>query len=66
MTSDDPYCDNKPYHMAHLFSSGGDVSPLCAAKPRRLNLRRETWTIRWEAVTCPRCLKLRPAPEARP
>ena len=57
MSADDPYHDNKPYHMAHLYSQKGDVSPLCAVKPRKLNLDRELWTIRKEAVTCKKCLK---------
>lgn len=55
--SDDPYHAHKPVHMAHRISRAGGVSPLCAAAPRRLNLRRATWTNRREAVTCPRCLE---------
>ena len=64
--TDDPYHDRKPYHMAHLMSSDGkaSVSPLCAKTPRRLNLRRELWTLREEAVTCPRCRALLPEREA--
>jgi hypothetical protein len=54
--STDPYHDRKPVHLAHLISRTGGVSPLCAAAPQRLNLRRATWTNRREAVTCPRCL----------
>jgi hypothetical protein len=55
--------DTRPrvYHMANLVSLRGKVSPLCAAKPRVLNLKRhQLWTIRWEAVNCPRCLALKP------
>ena len=51
----DPYHDIKVYHMANLFSSDGDVSPLCASKPRKINLKRELWTLRKEAGTCERC-----------
>lgn len=53
---DDPYHDRKPYHMANLFSDHGDVSPLCAPRPRKLNLKRERWTTSAEAVTCRKCI----------
>ncbi len=57
---EDPYHDNRIYHMAHLFDSKGNVSPLCAKVPRKLNLKKhELWTIRWEAVTCKKCLALK-------
>jgi len=45
-------------HKAKLISDNGDVSPLCAKKPRKLNLAKESWTLRDEAVTCPNCLSL--------
>lgn len=57
--ADDPYGDNKVYHKVAFVRPDGAVSPLCAKKPRALNLRRELWTLRWEAVTCPRCLAKR-------
>ena len=60
LPSDDPYHDRKVYHKAALMRPDGAVSPLCAKKPRALNLRRELWTLRWEAVTCQRCLAMRP------
>lgn len=47
----------KPYHMARLVDEQGNVSPLCASTPRKLDLRRETWTNRPEAVTCKNCLE---------
>ena len=57
---DDPYHDRRVYHMAKLTDGKGGVSPLCAKKPRRLNLaRHQLWTIRWEAVTCSKCLACR-------
>ncbi len=52
----DPYHDNKKYHLAKLWSTKGDVSPLCAKTPRKIDLRKESWTLRPEAVTCKRCL----------
>lgn len=45
----------KPIHWAKLRGDGA-VSPLCARVPRRLDLRRSSWTICDELVTCPRCL----------
>jgi len=59
--ADDPYNDYRPYHMAVGHTSSG-VVPLCRLRWKRIrvvNLETETWTIRWEAVTCPRCLALR-------
>ena len=49
--------DTRPVHFAHLVAPDGGVSPLCAARPRRLHLRRATWTNRPPAVTCSRCIK---------
>ncbi len=53
---DDPYNDRKVYHLGDLWSEGGDVSPLCAEEPRKIDLRRELWTIVENAVTCKKCL----------
>jgi hypothetical protein len=60
---DDPYHDDKVYHKAALMKPQGQVSPVCAKKPRALNLNRELWTLRWEAVTCKKCLALKPEGE---
>lgn len=49
----------KIYHKASLVNRAGRISPLCAANPRPVDLRRELWTLRWEAVTCPKCLAMR-------
>jgi ribosomal protein L24E len=56
MSRDDPYHDRKPYHMAKFVRKDGAVSPLCANKPRKLNLAREMWTLRKEWVRCKKCL----------
>lgn len=54
---DDPYYDEKVYHFAAMH--GGNVSALCYNRPRVINLARgQSWTIRPDAVTCPRCRKL--------
>lgn len=54
---DDPYNDRKIYHKPKLISGDGSVSPLCAVKPRKINLEKELWTITDSAVTCEKCLK---------
>lgn len=46
-------------HMMALMADNGDVSPVCAETPRPINLNKATWTVRWDAVTCRKCLKLR-------
>lgn len=51
------YPDQKIYHMAKLIGPNGEVSPLCADRPRKINLRRALWTLRAEAVTCAKCRK---------
>jgi hypothetical protein len=48
----------KVYHFADKIRDDGAVSPLCARRPRALDLVRETWTMRPEAVTCARCQEL--------
>ncbi len=48
----------KTLHMAKHINQQGEVSPLCAPKPRALDLKKAGWTNRKEAVTCPKCLAL--------
>jgi len=48
----------KPVHFAKQIRDDGAVSPLCARKPRSINLQAATWTIRQEAVTCAKCLAI--------
>ena len=51
---------SKPYHYAKMINEKGQVSLLCASRPRAINLKRAWWTTRPGAVTCVRCLnKLR-------
>lgn len=45
----------KIVHRAGKVSSGGSVSALCYPKPRPIDIRRESWTLRDDAVTCPAC-----------
>lgn len=46
----------KKCHMAKMIRSDGAVSPLCAQVPKKINLAKESWTNRKNAVTCKRCL----------
>lgn len=64
----------KIYHRADKINKNGAVSALCFLKPKRINLSKELWTLRDEAVTCEKCLaiiklrsnaKLRGAPQER-
>jgi hypothetical protein len=48
----------KPVHMGAHVNGHGDVSALCYATSRAINLKTATWTNRREAVTCPRCLEV--------
>ena len=47
----------KIYHKAALFykKRSGGASALCFDVPKKINLKKELWTIRDEAVTCPKC-----------
>lgn len=45
----------RPYHRASLINPDGGVSALCFKVPRAIDLKTANWTIRDEAVTCPRC-----------
>ena len=46
---------NKLVHRAAMLDEFGNASALCFAKPRAINLRIASWTIRDEAVTCEKC-----------
>lgn len=48
----------RPVHKAKHLRADGCVSALCSKTPRAIDLKRASWTIRNEAVTCPRCLAL--------
>lgn len=45
----------KRLHMADKVDQHGNVSALCFGAPRPIALRRASWTIRPDAVTCPAC-----------
>ena len=54
----DPYHDTKPYHYASCVDGKGGVSALCFPKPKAINLKVASWTIREKAVTCNKCRSL--------
>lgn len=45
----------KPVHKADAVDIEGRVSALCFMSRRPIDLKRATWTLRDEAVTCPKC-----------
>ncbi len=47
-------------HRATMLDNRGNASAACFARPRPIDLRRASWTIRDEAVTCPKCIDARP------
>ena len=51
----DPYHDRKVIHRAGLVSRTGKVSARCFPTPRPINLKVASWTLRDDAVTCPKC-----------
>ncbi len=55
-TFEGPAPKAKVYHRADKIAPNGDVSALCYQRPRPIDLRKASWTIRDEGVTCPKCL----------
>lgn len=51
-----PY--EKKYHKAKHLGPNGKVSALCFEKPKAIDLKKALWTLRDEAVTCEKCLKV--------
>jgi hypothetical protein len=49
---------SRKVHRADLINSHGSISALCFKKPHPINMMKESWTNRDEAVTCKACLKL--------
>lgn len=53
----DTYSRPKICHKAKQVRSDGGVPPLCAVKPRKINLKVATWTTTDRFVTCKKCLR---------
>ena len=47
----------KTIHMADKVNERGGVSAKCFERPRAIDLKRSTWTLRLEAITCRKCLR---------
>lgn len=50
----------RKYHRAKLAGPNGEISPLCAKKPRAIDMSvasNETWTVIDDDVTCPACIR---------
>ncbi len=47
-------------HKAKHFATdgSGNVSALCFVRPRRIDMKKASWTTTDAAVTCPRCRKI--------
>lgn len=50
--------DRRLYHMAAKMRDDGAVSALCFKRPRAIDIRRASWTIRVSAVTCKKCQRI--------
>lgn len=48
----------KIYHKASKICADGSVSAMCYKTPRAIALTHALWTIRDQAVTCKKCLKI--------
>lgn len=48
----------KIFHRADKCNDKGQVSALCFKIPHPINLKKASWTIRDEAVTCEKCLRV--------
>jgi len=48
----------KIVHMASKVNSDGGVSALCYRMPHVIDLSRAMWSLRADAVTCPKCRAL--------
>lgn len=59
-TTDDcpPLVPTRVRHRGDKIDPKGRVSALCYPKPRAIDMKRATWVMTDEAVTCPKCLAL--------
>lgn len=45
-------------HRGDKINAKGGVSALCFPKPRAIDMKRATWVMSDDAVTCPKCRAL--------
>lgn len=53
-----PLPPTRMYHRGAQIDHRGRVSALCFSPARAIDMKRATWTMRDEAVTCPKCRAL--------
>lgn len=62
MSTDPYYCPPLPpkrvRHRGDKINQRGGVSALCFSKPRAIDMKRATWVMNDDAVTCPKCRAL--------
>jgi hypothetical protein len=46
------------FHLARMIDGRGEVSALCFSRPRAINLRRASWVLSPNRVTCPKCKRI--------
>lgn len=45
-------------HKGDKINSKGGVSALCFDRPRAINMKKATWVMGDDGVTCPKCLAI--------
>ena len=50
-----PLPPTRARHRGDKINSQGAVSALCFSPARAIDMKRSTWTMRDDAVTCPKC-----------
>lgn len=50
--------NKRTVHKAKKIRFDGAASALCFTKPRAIDMKRATWVMHDDAVTCKKCLQL--------
>ncbi len=45
-------------HYPKLINPEGEVTPLCAKKPKPIDMTKASWTFQKGGVTCRKCLEI--------
>lgn len=51
------YNPPKVVHLGAMVDPDGNASALCYRRPRPIDLRKASWTLADDLVSCPRCRK---------
>lgn len=57
MTADHFYNPPKIVHLAEAVDQHGHITATCYKTRRRIDLRKASWTMSREDVSCPKCRK---------